>query len=195
MTRVRCKHCRTCSRCLRLGKHRPCLQPHVIQAYLSKHISFRRMHLQLFQLTIWISCIVLHRCSVVIKRAVGMPLLYKLHSCFPCLEDQQNNLRYHAQTHMTGTPHGQWRRQVGCFGCCTVHLVYILPEVSGLGAHCLSPESDVLLASASTRHPLPLNPVYATDGGHGDTHVSITEFVFTATCNTESETEDDLRCT
>ena len=35
----RCKHCRTCSRHLRLGNHRPCLQPYVIRAYLSKHIS------------------------------------------------------------------------------------------------------------------------------------------------------------
>ena len=112
--------------------------------------TFRRMHLQLFQLTIWISRIVLHGCSVVIKRAVGMTLLYKLHSRyhhFPCLEDQQNNLRYHAQTHMTGTPHGQWRRQGGGgFGppfmpeaiglvYCTVHLVYILPEDSADSDH------------------------------------------------------------
>ena len=34
------KHCRTCSRRLRLGNDRPCLQPHIIQAHLSQHTDF-----------------------------------------------------------------------------------------------------------------------------------------------------------
>lgn len=40
MLQTRQKHCRTCSRCLRLGNDKPCPQPEAIKAYLCEHTDF-----------------------------------------------------------------------------------------------------------------------------------------------------------